>query len=140
MSFNFRPGNEFKDGFPWNALTGSFDIKNGLVHTDDLTVNSPVASIVLTGTSDLDKKIWDMQADVRPMFDMSGAALATAFVVNPIAGLSALVTQFLLRNPIEKAMTVKYSVTGHWDEPKLELKGAPEPAPASNRGSAPSGN
>ena len=140
LSFNFRPGNEFKDGFPWNALTGSFDIKNGLVHTDDLTVNSPVASIVLTGTSDLDKKIWDMQADVRPMFDMSGAALATAFVVNPIAGLSALVTQFLLRNPIEKAMTVKYSVTGHWDEPKLELKGAPEPAPVSNRGPAPSGN
>jgi uncharacterized protein (TIGR02099 family) len=133
LSFNFRPGNEFKDGFPWNALTGSFAFTKGVVHTNDLTINSPIASILLAGKSDLDKKLWDMEADVRPQFDMSGAALATAFVVNPIAGLSALATQFLLRNPIEKALTVKYAVTGPWDDPKLELRGAPEPVSAPNR-------
>ena len=133
LSFNFRPGNEFKDGFPWSALTGGFTFKKGVVNTTDLTINSPIASILLKGNSDLDKKLWDMEADVRPQFDMSGAALATAFVVNPIAGLSAMVTQFLLRNPIEKAMTVKYAVTGPWDDPKLEPRGAPEPASAPNR-------
>ena len=135
LSFNFRPGNEFKDGFPWSALTGSFAFTKGVVHTNDLTINSPIASILLKGNSDLDKKLWDMEADVRPQFDMSGAALATAFVVNPIAGLSALATQFLLRNPIEKAMTVKYAVTGPWDDPKLEARGAPEPGSAPNRAS-----
>jgi uncharacterized protein (TIGR02099 family) len=133
LSFNFRPGDEFKEGFPWNALTGSFEFTKGVVHTKDLTINSPIASILLIGKSDLDKKIWDMEADVRPQFDMSGAALATAFVVNPIAGLSALATQFLLRNPIEKAMTVKYAVTGPWDDPKLEPRGAPAPAATPNR-------
>jgi len=136
LSFNFRSGTEFKEGFPWNSLTGSFEFTKGVVHTKDLTVNSPIASILLLGKSDLDKKIWDMEADVRPQFDMSGAALATAFVVNPIAGLSALATQFLLRNPIEKAMTVKYAVTGPWDDPKLEPRGAPEPVSAPN-GTAP---
>jgi len=135
LSFNFRPGNEFKDGFPWSALAGSFVFTKGVVDTKDLTISSPIASILLVGKSDLDKKLWDMEADVRPQFDMSGAALATAFVVNPIAGLSALVTQFLLRNPIEKAMTVKYSVTGPWDDPKLELRGAPEPASTPKRAS-----
>lgn len=135
LSFNFRPGNEFKDGFPWSALTGGFTFTKGVVHTNDLTINSPIASILLKGNSDLDKKLWDMEADVRPQFDMSGAALATAFVVNPIAGLSALATQFLLRNPIEKAMTVKYAVTGPWDDPKLEPRGVPEPASAPNRAS-----
>jgi uncharacterized protein YhdP len=140
LSFNFRPGNEFKDGFPWNALTGSFEFTKGVVHTKDLTINSPIASILLVGKSDLDKKLWDMEADVRPQFDMSGAALATAFVVNPIAGLSALATQFLLRNPIEKAMTVKYAVTGPWDDPKLELRGAPEPAATPNRAAPGSAN
>lgn len=133
LSFNFRSGNEFKEGFPWNSLAGNFEFTKGVVHTKDLTINSPIASIVLIGKSDLDKKIWDMEADVRPQFDMSGAALATAFVVNPIAGLSALATQFLLRNPIEKAMTVKYAVTGPWDDPKLEPRGAPEPAATLNR-------
>ncbi len=133
LSFNFRPGNEFKDGFPWNSLVGSFEFARGIVNTKDLTITSPIASILLMGKSDLDKKLWDMEADVRPQFDMSGAALATAFVVNPIAGLSALATQFLLRNPIEKAMTVKYAVTGPWDEPKLELRGEPAPASTTNR-------
>jgi uncharacterized protein (TIGR02099 family) len=133
LSFNFRPGNEFKEGFPWNALTGSFEFTKGVVYTKDLTINSPIASILMVGTSDLDKKVWDMEADVRPQFDMSGAALATAFVVNPIAGLSALATQFLLRNPIERAMTVKYAVTGPWDDPKLEPRGAPEPAATPGR-------
>jgi uncharacterized protein (TIGR02099 family) len=140
LSFNFRPGNEFKDGFPWSTLTGDFAFTKGVVHTTDLTINSPIASILLKGNSDLDKKLWDMEADVRPQFDMSGAALATAFVVNPIAGLSALATQFLLRNPIEKAMTVKYAVTGPWDDPKLEPRGAPEPVSAPNRASPSSAN
>ena len=140
LSFNFRSGNEFKEGFPWNSLTGSFEFTKGVVHTKDLTIISPIASILLLGKSDLDKKIWDMEADVRPQFDMSGAALATAFVVNPIAGLSALATQFLLRNPIEKAMTVKYAVTGPWDDPKLEPRGAPEPVSAPNSASPSSAN
>ena len=81
-----------------------------------------------------------MEADVRPLFDMSGAALATAFAVNPIAGLSALATQFLLRNPIEKAMTVKYAVTGPWDDPKIEARGAPEPVSTPNRRPSGPGN
>ena len=140
LSFNFRPGNEFKDGFPWSALTGGFVFTKGVVNTTDLTVSSPIASILLKGNSDLDKKLWDMEADVRPQFDMSGAALATAFVVNPIAGLSALVSQFLLRNPIEKVMTVKYAVTGPWDDPKLEPRGASEPASAPNRAAPGSAN
>jgi uncharacterized protein YhdP len=140
LSFNFRSGNEFKEGFPWNSLTGSFEFTKGVVHTKDLTINSPIASILLLGKSDLDKKIWDMEADVRPQFDMSGAALATAFVVNPIAGLSALATQFLLRNPIEKAMTVKYAVTGPWDDPKLEPRGTPEPVSAPKSASPSSAN
>jgi hypothetical protein len=74
LSFNFRPGNEFKEGFPWSALTGSFTFTKGVVHTNDLTINSPIASILLVGKSDLDKKLWDMEADVKPQFDMSGAA------------------------------------------------------------------
>jgi uncharacterized protein YhdP len=30
-----------------------------------------------------------------------------------------MVTQFLLRNPIERAMTAKYHVRGPWDDPTL---------------------
>jgi uncharacterized protein YhdP len=135
LSFNFRTGDEFKDGFPWNSIRGDLSLSRGVVHTKDLVVRSPIARIALTGGSDLTQKVWDMEADVRPILDMSGAAVATAFVVNPLAGLSALVTQFLLRNPIERAMSAKYEVKGPWDEPELIPIGVPTPVePQPNHG------
>jgi uncharacterized protein YhdP len=130
LSFNFRTGSEFKDGFPWSSIQGDLTLKQGVVHTDNLVVRSPIARISLTGGSNLTQKSWSMNADVRPILDMSGAAVATAFVVNPIAGLSALVTQFLLRNPIERAMSAKYEVKGTWDEPELIPIGVPTPVPS----------
>jgi uncharacterized protein (TIGR02099 family) len=130
LSLNFRVGDEFKDGFPWNTIAGNLLVEAGVVKSQDLVVRSPVASITLTGGSDLDKKVWDMQADVRPRFDLSGTAVATAFVVNPLAGLSALLTQYVLRNPIEKAMSVQYRVIGPWDDPILEPIEAPALPPA----------
>jgi uncharacterized protein (TIGR02099 family) len=130
LSFNFRTGSEFKDGFPWNSIKGDLTLKQGVVHTENLVVRSPIARISLTGGSNLTQKSWNMDADVRPLLDMSGAAVATAFVVNPLAGLSALVTQFLLRNPIEKAMSAKYEVKGTWDEPELIPIGVPTPVPS----------
>lgn len=124
FSLNFKPGTVFQNGYPWNAITAKFKITNGVVSTNDLTIASPVAGILLVGTSDLKQRLWDMQADVKPIFDMSGTALATGFVVNPFVGIGALVTQYILRNPIEKAFTAQYKVTGFWDDPKLEPLGA----------------
>lgn len=129
LSFNFSPGNAFKDGYPWNEISGSFEIEEGVASTSNLVVASPVATISMVGSSDLNHKTWNMDADVKPRFDMSGTAVATGFVVNPIVGVSALVTQFLLRNPIERAMTVKYQVRGPWDDPTLEPIEAPKVAP-----------
>lgn len=130
LSLNFRVGDGFKDGFPWNSIDGNFTIAAGVVTSQDLTVRSPVASVALTGGSDLDKKVWDMQAEVKPRLDLSGTAVATAFVVNPIAGLSALLGQYVLRNPLEKAMSVQYRVKGPWDDPILEPIEAPAKPPA----------
>jgi len=130
LSLNFRVGDGFKDGFPWNTIDGNFTIAAGVVTSQDLTVRSPVASVALTGGSDLDKKVWDMQAEVKPRLDLSGTAVATAFVVNPIAGLSALLGQYVLRNPLEKAMSVQYRVKGPWDDPILEPMEAPAKPPA----------
>ena len=120
LRLDFRPGNEFQNGFPFTSISGDFAIAGGVVSTRNLVVASPVAEVLLVGNSDLAHKVWNMQADVKPIFDMSGAALATGFAVNPLLGLGALVTQFLLRTPIEHVMTSRYTVTGPWDDPKVE--------------------
>ncbi|TAM05098.1 MAG: hypothetical protein EPN67_07185, partial [Pusillimonas sp.] len=50
----------------------------------------------------------------------SGATIAAGIALNPIIGLGAFVTQWLLRNPLSEAMTVHYHVSGGWEDPKLD--------------------
>lgn len=133
FKLDFRPSNEFEGGFPFSTITGDLQIKQGIANTDNLTVRSPIAEIMMTGSSNMVSKTWDMRANVKPIFDMSGAAIATGFAVNPLVGLSALVTQFLLRTPLERAMTARYKVTGSWDDPKLDPLTDSESAPDSSQ-------
>ena len=59
---------------------------------------------------------------VVPNLDMSGASVA-AGIINPIVGVGAFLTQWLLKAPLSKAMTVHYDVSGTWADPQLrELK------------------
>ena len=133
FKLDFRPSNEFEGGFPFSTITGDLRIKQGIANTDNLTIRSPIAEIMMSGSSNMVSKTWDMRASVKPIFDMSGAAIATGFAVNPLVGLSALVTQFLLRTPLERALTANYKVTGTWDDPKLDpLSDTDTPATPSN--------
>jgi uncharacterized protein YhdP len=117
LSANLNADESFQNGFPWSSIEGTFDIKQGLVDTGNLTVNSPVATISIKGDSSLVNETWDLSAVVRPNLDMSGTALATGFLVNPIVGLSALVGQYLLRNPVESALSQRFTVGGTWEKP-----------------------
>ena len=120
LDANINPEESFAKGFPWSSIKGDFEIREGVVDTQNLAVNSPVATISLTGDSSLVARTWDLEAVVRPNLDMSGTALATGFLVNPIVGLSALVGQYLLRNPVEAALSQRYYVSGSWDDPQVK--------------------
>ena len=123
LSLDLNREETFEQGFPWNTISGDFEIDSGVVRTENLMVASPVASISLTGDSSLVKETWDMRAVVRPNLDLSGAAIATGFVVNPLVGLSALIGQYVLRNPVEAALSQRYVVRGTWDAPEVSSAG-----------------
>lgn len=117
FSINANPDDTFAQGFPWNSINGNFDIRRGVVDTRDLQVDSPVATITLTGGSSLVDETWNMDALVRPNLDLSGTALATGFLVNPLVGLGALIGQYVLKHPVEAAMSQRFTVTGTWQDP-----------------------
>ena len=122
FSINASPEGTFSDGFPWQSIRGDMSIKDGVTDTRNLAVNSTVAIITIVGGSNLVNETWQLDANVRPNLDMSGAAIATGFVVNPLVGLGALVGQYLLKIPVEKALSVDYIVTGTWDNPLINGK------------------
>ena len=119
LNANINPGESFAQGFPWSSINGEFEIRNGVIDTQNLAVNSPVATISLTGNSSLVDQTFNLDAVVRPNLDMSGTAVATGFLLNPIVGLSALVGQYLLRTPVEAVLSQRYHVGGTWEDPKI---------------------
>ncbi|AZY49768.1 TIGR02099 family protein [Bordetella avium] len=127
---DFNPANLLRDGFPFDTVSGEMALERGVLKTEGYKVNGPVAAIVLAGNTNIISERWDLKAVVVPNLDASGAAVATAALVNPLIGLGAFVTQWLLKQPLARAMTLGYKVTGSWDEPKVEpvqLPNAPAP-------------
>lgn len=125
----FNPANLLREGFPFDSIRGHMTASKGLVTTDDYKVSGPVATVVLAGVTDIINETWDLKAVVIPNLDASGAAALTALAVNPLLGLGAFVTQWILKYPLARAMTVQYAVTGSWDDPKVEPVEGPLPGP-----------
>lgn len=131
FSLDINPDNTFQSGFPWRNITGEFLINAGNVNTQNLVIDSPIAQIALSGDTNMVRQDWNIQAVVKPQLDFSGTALASGFVLNPIVGLTALIGQYILKTPIEKALAAEYSVTGSWDDPKVISGGEVVTVPAS---------
>ncbi|WP_276808437.1 YhdP family protein [Castellaniella defragrans] len=108
-----------QDGFPFDQLRSALELDRGKVKISDYKVIGPVGTILLEGSTDILHETLDMQAVIVPNLDVSGAALAAGIAVNPLVGLGAFVTQWLLKAPLAKSMTARYRVTGTWDEPKV---------------------
>lgn len=109
-----------KNGFPFDELKGSMQLKDQVLRTDNFHVLGPVGAVWLDGQADISTEQIDLNAVVVPRVEMSGAALAAGIAVNPVVGLSAFLTQWLLKDPLAKAMTVQYHLTGPWDQVQTE--------------------
>ncbi len=128
-TLSINPASIFKEGFPFDKLYGTLHIQNGTMAVNNYHVDGPAGNISIGGDVDLQQEKLNLQAMVAPNLDMSGATIAAGIAINPIVGLGAFVTQWLLRNPLSKAMAVHYHVSGDWDEPKLdEVSSEPEAA------------
>ena len=116
ITLDFR--DVFSEGFAFDTISGSVTANGGVLETGDLAIRGPAAAVSLTGRADLVREMQDLRVRVQPALSESlsvGAAL-----VNPVAGLAALIAQKILRDPIEKAFAYEYAVSGSWEEPKVE--------------------
>ncbi|MBC2768386.1 YhdP family protein [Pusillimonas minor] len=119
LTFDLNPNGMFREGFPFDSFGGTLAIERGVMTTNNYRVEGPVGNISLGGDVNLVDETLNLQAMVVPNLDMSGAALA-GIAINPIVGVGAFLTQWLLKAPLSRAMTLHYQVTGKWDEPRLQ--------------------
>lgn len=121
-----NPANLLRQGFPFDTITGDMRLSKGVMNLDGYKIDGPSASIAMEGRTDIVNETWDLHAAVLPNLDASGAAIAAA-VVNPVIGVGAFITQWLLKKPLARMLASEYHVTGSWDDPKINDVQAPVP-------------
>jgi uncharacterized protein YhdP len=124
-------------GLAFDAITASSKITQGVARTDDFKLSSPEAHVSMKGIADIPHETQDLRVMVVPTLSASSAALA-ATAINPLLGLSSFFAQLVLSDPLSKAFTVEYAVTGSWASPDIrQLKGSDSHAPLDNPADVP---
>lgn len=115
----FRPGNLFESGFAWDRIRSELDVADGVARIGAFRMSGPSAEVELVGQADLRAETQNLEATVVPRIDASAAALLAGLAVNPVVGLGAFVTQWLLSEPLGQALAYRYRVTGTWAAPEV---------------------
>jgi uncharacterized protein (TIGR02099 family) len=130
ITLDFR--DVFSDGFAFDSIGGELTLKNGLMRTERLQIDGPAARVLMRGETDLQNETQRLNVNVQPDLG-SGAAFGVA-LLNPLAGVAALLAHKILQNPLDQIFGFDYLVTGTWDDPKVEKIARP---PASTTAPSP---
>lgn len=109
----------FSDGFSFDGITGDAQINKGVVNTDNLKMRSVSATVLLSGTADIARETQNLHVVVIPEVNAGAASVLYGLAVNPVIGLGTFLAQLFLREPLMKAFTFEYQITGPWKEPNV---------------------
>lgn len=118
----------FRSGLAFNSIEGSFELAAGSAVTDDLRIVGPAAEILLRGRTGLAEREYDLRVEVLPRTGSVLPALG-ALTAGPAGAAVGAVAQAVLQSPMKQMNRTLYSVTGSWDEPKIDVL---EKGPARN--------
>ena len=116
LSLDFR--DVFAEGFAFDLVSASSKIERGVLSTSDFKMTGLTAAVLMNGEVDLVKETQGLRVVVLP--DLSGGmgSVVTALLGNPILGLATFLAQRLLKDPLSKAFSFEYVVSGTWADPK----------------------
>jgi uncharacterized protein (TIGR02099 family) len=118
ITLDFR--DVFSDGFAYDSIIAHAAIDNGIMRTEDFKMRGVAATVVMGGQVDLDRETQDLKVVVVPEVNAGTASILYALAVNPAIGLGTFLAQWLLRDPLNKAFTFEYAVSGGWSDPQVE--------------------
>jgi uncharacterized protein YhdP len=111
----------FSKGFQFESITGNAQIVNGLLLTNDMKLTGAAAKVTMIGQVDLNRETQDLKVRILPTIGDNVSLLSMA--VNPVVGLGVLLTNKILRNPLDKLASFEYNVSGSWADPRVEKVG-----------------
>ncbi len=123
VTLDFR--DVFSQGFVFDEIKGEGTIQSGVLHTDNLRMLGSSASVLMKGDIDLAHEKQNLDVTIVP--SITDSLAIGAAIVNPVAGLAALLLGKALNNPIDRIIAFEYRVTGTWTDPVVSKGGRPTP-------------
>jgi uncharacterized protein YhdP len=127
LTLDFR--DIFSEGFAFDAINGTALIQQGVLKTDNLKMRSVNATVLMDGSADISKESQNLHVAVIPEVNAGAASVVYGLAVNPLIGLGTFLAQLFLREPLARAFTFEYQITGPWNDPmvtKLDNKLSPQ--------------
>jgi uncharacterized protein (TIGR02099 family) len=112
----------FSKGFEFDKISGSADIKQGVIFTDDLKIEGSAAKVTMQGQMDLTNETQNMRVRIIPSVGNS-AALISALVATPVIGAGVFIASKILNDPLGQLASFEYNISGSWIDPKVEKVG-----------------
>lgn len=119
LTLDFR--DVFSEGFAYDLVSASSRIERGILNTNDFRMTGVSAAVLMTGDTDLARETQNLKVVVLP--DLSGGMMSVVGVItgliNPLSALASYLAQRALKDPLSKAFSFEYAVTGSWADPKI---------------------
>lgn len=130
LALDFR--DVFSSGFAFDFVRGDAQIADGVARSNNLQMKGVNAAVLIDGSADLAQESQQLRVLVVPEIDAGTAALA-AGVINPAIGIGAFVAQLVLKQPLMRAATREFDISGRWDNPQVRPvpRGDAVPSPES---------
>lgn len=121
LSLDFR--DIFSEGFAFDSIDGNLEVKQGIMRTlDELRIDGPSARVLMRGEADLRRETQDVLVTVQPEMG-SVVSVGALLFANPAIGAAAALVNKLLQNPLNKAFSFRYRVSGPWADATVEKLG-----------------
>ncbi|MDP8567253.1 YhdP family protein [Methylophilus aquaticus] len=114
LTLDFR--DLFSEGFAFDKIACSANIRDGILRSDDLFMTGPAAEAKIKGETNLKAETQRLRVKVVP--HISDSFSLAALAGGPIVGVAAFVAQKLLKDPLNKISSSEYMITGTWDNPQ----------------------
>ncbi len=124
LTLNFS--DVFSSGFAFDKVGADVQLLDGVATTKDFKMNGLTATVFIDGSADLAHETQDLYVVVVPDINAGSASLAYA-LINPAIGLGTFIAQLIAREPLMKALTYGYRITGTWAKPEVTPQRDPHP-------------
>ena len=126
LTLDFR--DVFSEGFAFDSVTATATIAQGKATTDNFKMRSVAATVLLSGSADIAKETQNLHVAVLPEINAGAASLAV-LAINPVVGIGTFLAQLFLRDPLMRAFTFEYDITGPWKDPIVKKIGHKDEQP-----------